>query len=318
MEITLSQRIEQTRSACEQALSDSPLSAAESLLNSRGITEQARFDILLGVAKTHKATPELLALRDLALSQGGLAEATPVLQRALLLRAALRSLHRIPRLPVESSVKHLFCKEYMFFANTPEKAFAKFDYTCHPFRTMVSLALLMRFPAGQQQWEISGFPRRWLLRLSPSQMSRTLYFLSRKAKGFYPYFMPHMAIASVTVPFLSEREYLKSFYRMAASLEDQPAIRGIMAFSWLHSAETHRISPHLAFLNQPYLESGGLYADLGPAPDDSGFLAGDKNRSDLYQSGQYRPTLALVACTRAQALAWKREHAPPEREVRVT
>src|ERR1700727_4077010 len=110
MEITLSQRIEQTRSACEQALSDSPLSAAESLLNSRGITEQARFDILLGVAKTHKATPELLALRDLALSQGGLAEATPVLQRALLLRAALRSLHRIPRLPVESSVKHLFCK----------------------------------------------------------------------------------------------------------------------------------------------------------------------------------------------------------------
>jgi hypothetical protein len=232
-------------------------------------------------------------------------------------RVALGSLDRIPLLPVEDSVKHLFCKEFMFFANPPEKDLHKFVYRCHPFLTMVKLALLLRFPAGLIQWEVSGFSRRWLLDVSLSQMPRTLYFLATKAKAFHPYFEPHIAVSSVTVAVLSEREFLKSFYRMAASLERQPTIRGILDASWLHSSETHRVSPHLAFISRPYLESGGLYADLGPAAADSGFLVGDKNRSNLYQSGQYKPTCALVVCTREQALAWKSWHSQLESKLAV-
>jgi hypothetical protein len=308
VEITVLQRIEQTRSVCEHALSDPRLMAAENLLAAQGVTEQMRLDILRGVARIHKPTAELLSLRESVLLQGGLAAEPHVLERALLLRVALGSLDRIPQLPVEDSVKHLFCKEFMFYANPPEKDLHKFVHMCHPFLTMVKLALLIRFPAGLMQWEVSGLPRRWLLDLPPTQMPRTLYFLAMKARAFHPYFEPHITVSSLTVRFLSEREFLKSFYRMAASLEKQPTIRGILEASWLHSSETHRVSPHLAFMNHPYLESGGLCADLGPAAADSGFLAGDKNRWNLYKSGQYKPKNALVICTREQALAWKSKH----------
>lgn len=276
-----------------------------------------RLDILRGVARVHKPTAELLSLRESVLLQGGLAAEPHVLERALLLRVALGSLDRIPQLPVEDSVKHLFCKEFMFYASPPERDLPKFVYACHPFLTMVKLALLIRFPAGVIQWEVSGFSRRWLFHIPPSQMPRTLYFFASKAKAFHPYFVPHIAVSSVTVPFCSEREFLKSFYRMAASLEKQPNVRGILDASWLHSSETHRVSPHLAFMNRPYLESGGLYADLGPAPADSGFLVGDKNRSNLYQSGQYKPSSGLVICTREQALAWKCNHSHLESKLGI-
>jgi hypothetical protein len=119
VEITLSQRIEQTRSLCEHALSDSPLTAAENLLAARGVTEQMRLDILQGVAKIHKPTAELVSLRESVLMRGEVAAEPYALERALLLRAALGSLERIPQLPVEDSVKHLFCKEFMFIHCCP-------------------------------------------------------------------------------------------------------------------------------------------------------------------------------------------------------
>ena len=317
VEMTIAERIEHTRVVCEHALADSRLMAAESLLATQGVTKQMGLDILMRVAKTHKPTAELLSLRESVLSQGGLAAEPYALERALLLRAALGSLDRIPQLAVEESVKHLFCKEFMFYANPPEKDLPKFGYSRHPFLTMVKLALLVRFPAGLMQWEVSGLPRRWLFDVSARQMPRTLYFLATKARAFHPYFEPHIAVSSLTVAFLSEREFLKSFYRMAASLEKQSTIRGILEASWLHSSETHRVSPHLAFMNSPYLESGGLYADLAPAAANSGFLAGDKNRCDLYHSGQYKPSNALVICTREQALAWKSRHSDLEGKVGV-
>jgi hypothetical protein len=308
MGMTLSERIERTRLACEHALLDPGPLAVEHLLDSCGITAQTRLDILRNVAKLHEATPKLLSIRDLVLSSGGAAAQQGILQRTLLLRAALQSLDQIPHLPVEDSVKHLFCKEYVFYANPPEGALAKFECNTHPFLTMVKLALLTRFPAGQQQWEISGLPRSWLPRLRLGHALKALSYFATKARAFHPYFVPHLAVSSTTVAFMAEREFMKSFYRMAASLENQPAIRGIMAFSWLHSRETHRVSPHLAFLNRPFLESGGFYADLGPAPENAGFLARDVNRAALYRSGQYRPTLALITCTREQALAWRCSH----------
>src|ERR1019366_4414603 len=91
VEITVSQRIEQTRSVCEHALSDSSLMAAENLLAARGVTEQMRLGILQGVAKIHKPTAELRSLRESVLLQGGLAAEPCVFERALLLRAVMRS-----------------------------------------------------------------------------------------------------------------------------------------------------------------------------------------------------------------------------------
>lgn len=56
------------------------------------------------------------------------------------------------------------------------------------------------------------------------------------------------------------------------------------------------------------MEAGGFYADLGPPLPESGFLEGDPQRAELYKFGEYRPTHALVLCSRAQAIAWKQAH----------
>jgi hypothetical protein len=312
----LSERIEQARAVCRGALGQSPLGDAALFLERRKITEQVGLELLRAGARVQKATPELWALTEAAQRESGTVSRTGVVERALLVRGALGALDQIGGLAVEESVKHLFCREFISYA---EGAAAPDWYASSgfPFFAMSKIVLLERFPGGQLQWEISGFPRRWLARIPGRALPRALSFLALQARGLHPYFVWHVGGTTKRLPFLLEREALKTFYRMAATLEMQPGARAILGGSWLHSVETHRVSPHLAFLNRPFLEAGGIYLDLGPAQPDDGFLAGDPRRAELYASGEYRPTFGLVICSREQAIGWKRGHPELEKAVRV-
>jgi len=108
--------------------------------------------------------------------------------------------------------------------------------------------------------------------------------------------------------FLTAREARLGFYRSCLALEKQPAVRGLMDASWLHSRETFRVSPHLSFMNETFEEAGALYVDLGPCPEKMGFLSGDAHRAELYRKGEYRPTYGAVLCSREQALDWMRRN----------
>jgi hypothetical protein len=225
----------------------------------------------------------------------------------LLLTTVLQHIDRIPDLPVDESVGHLFCRDFAYYANARETEFASFSCLGHLFYSRVRVAMLMRFPGGQAEWEVSGFPKSWVLKAAPRDLPRLLFFLGARMKGFKPLFVGNLS-SGRRPPFLIEREFRLGFYRSALAMEKQPAIRGMMGASWLHSRETHRVSPHLAFLNRTTEEAGGLYVDLGPAPSDEGFLEGDPHRSELYRSGGYKPTFAVVMCTREQALDWMRKN----------
>ena len=306
--MNLSERIEQTRSLCQEALASSGLAEAEEFLARRNLTEHARVELLRAGAREQKVTPQLLALRDSFVAESGSAVEACTLERTLLLRAALPALDRIPELPVDESVKHLFCKEFAFYAKPPESARGNFSLSGHPFFAMSKMVLFQRFPGGASQWEVSGFPRSWLVKVAPRLMAKTYRYLAFKAKGFGPFFVGHLAGTRHKLPVLIEREFRVSFYRWATAIEKQPAIKGVMAGSWLHSVETHRISPHLSFLNRPYLEAGGIYTELGAADPSDGFLDGSKERAELYEAGEYKPTFGIVMCTRDQVVAWKRAH----------
>ena len=232
------------------------------------------------------------------------------------MRAALPAIDQISGLPVDETVKHLYCKEFAFYAKPPASAYSHFSIQAYPFIAMSKIVLLKRFPAGSTDWEISGFPRSWLVKVAPHFMARTYQFLALKTRGFKPFFVPHLAGTRNRLPFLLEREFLASFYRAAIALEKQPRIKALMAGSWLHSVETHRVSPHLSFMNRPYIEAGGIYTDLGPADPNDGFLDGSKERAELYYAGKYKPTFGIVMCTSKQAIAWKRAH--PEIEPLLT
>jgi hypothetical protein len=87
-----------------------------------------------------------------------------------------------------------------------------------------------------------------------------------------------------------------------------PEVRGLATESWLHSPETFRVSPHLAWLNRPFEEHGGIVIVLGAASESSGVFTGSAVRRRLYDEGQFHPTTALVIWPRAAMLRWAASH----------
>ena len=304
---SLAEVIEKTRAICQCELQRPPLLSAWQFLARNGVTEAIGLEILRACAQTEKPNLKLLALLKASAQDSALASQPGLLERSLLVQASLRALAKIEELPVYPPVKYLYFQEFVRWAeeSTHSDSFAQ---GTHPFRAMCKLALLMRFPGGQLHWEVSSFRKRWFLRMDPATLRRALAFFTTKTRAFQPYFVWHLGHTTKKVPFLLEREAFKTFYRMAATLEQQPSIRALMGLSWLHSEETHRVSPHLAFLNRPFTECGGIYLDLGFPKPSSGFLEGDTHRAQLYKSGEYRPTIGAVICSRDQAISWKRAH----------
>jgi hypothetical protein len=239
------------------------------------------------------------------------------LERKLLLDQTLVALPQIKALPVDETVKQLFCKEFLLIAEPADATLPQFSMNVYPFMSMARTVMLNRFPAGHYHWEISGFPRSWLPKISLSLLPATLRFLMFESRGLKPWFVSHMRATGPGMPFLIESEFQKSFYRMALALEKQPHIESVMAQSWLHSPETHRVSPHLAFLNRIFVEAGGIVTDLGPAKLEDGFAVGNKHRAELYRAGQYKPTNGIAACTRSQAIAWAQQRPEIERQLTV-
>ena len=99
----------------------------------------------------------------------------------------------------------------------------------------------------------------------------------------------------------------KTYYRMAISAEQQPEIRGLVASSWFLSPDTFKVSPHLAVLVQPALESGGLVTTCGKAHG-KGFMVGSESRRKLFESGDFKPTEGIMLWSRDQMIRWAHSH----------
>ena len=91
-------------------------------------------------------------------------------------------------------------------------------------------------------------------------------------KGFAPYIESHLRPHPQASLTMIERECTRAWYRMARSIEMNVAMKGLIACAWLHSPDTLKISPHLSFVNKPFIESGAIITTVGKADDTSGFL----------------------------------------------
>jgi hypothetical protein len=314
--MTTEEWIDATRRQCQSALNEPGIRRVGVLLDQAGFGASAQREALESTAKAHSPSPSLLKLAAF------IGEAEPALdhfplERKLLLDQALVALTQIGTLPVDESVKQLFCKEIIFMAEPSEDALPKFAHNVYTFVAMARLVLLKRFPAGHYHWEVSGFPKTWFPKIPLRLLPLTLRFLFFEARGLKPWFVSHMRGTGPGNPFLVESEFRKSFYRMALAMEKQPRIQAVMAQSWLHSPETHRVSPHLAFLNKIFVEAGGIVTDLGPAGEEDGFATGNKQRAELYRAGLYKPTIGVAACSRRQVLAWAKKHNELETQIAV-
>lgn len=300
---TLLATIAETQALCASALNTEALSALAAKL--LGINADGRATVR-ALISSHNIDAFLKQLAAQIGADDGIAPAR--LQRTLLLRAAMKSLDQLEKFPVESSVKRLICEEFQFFAKPAEREMALFAPGQYSLLALAKISILERFPAGQFHWEVSGFPRSWFFKVPPADLPRLTYFLGVKLGGFAPCFVPHMGTRRKNPLMLLEKESDKSWYRMAASAQLFPGIRGLIASSWLHSPDTYRVSPHLSFINKPFVESGGMVTTMGKADQSAGYMAGSAQRRQKLQTGEYQPTLGLVLWSRKQMAEWMRAH----------
>jgi hypothetical protein len=157
-------------------------------------------------------------------------------------------------------------------------------------------------------WEISGFPRAWLLAVRKLDLPPLAWFLAARVGGFRPMFFMHVARRPKNRGLLIEKEVLRAYHRMARALELQPSIKGILASAWFHDPAAVSDNPHLEWLNRPYREEGGIIVTAGLAPADAGFLERNTDRKQQFEDGRLHYHIAVALWPRGAAIDWARRH----------
>lgn len=296
----------ETRRACEVSLDEPDLRAAVEALNRAAVTD-ARTRLLI-----HSVTPldsSQDPIRSLVadLGSAGVDTSSAAIERCLVIRTALASLSALPALPVCESVKVMFCEEVRSWTRLGDQDKAGFRVGTSRFADMSFIASLRRFPAGQFDWVRGGLPLSYLLSVTPRALPRALYVTALKLGGRAPMFFTHFGYRHLGQG-LSELEANRSYYRMACSMELQPDIKGLVASSWFRSPDTHRVSPHLAWVNKVVVENGGFAAVRGKADVNCGVFVRSQTRRRLYERGEFTPTIGLVLWPRKGMLRWAAAH----------
>jgi hypothetical protein len=274
-----------------------------------GKSPAACVQLLTGVTEYPESHTPVMALKEEA-RRAGIEREAGGFERALLRCAAIETGPRIEGLPVTESVKALIRSEFQYHTRTAGGD--PLEIGSYLFVTGCKVISLRRFSAGPMDWEISGFPRSWLLKVGISDLPRVLRFLWMRMGGFKPMFFMHVARRPKNRGMLLEKEVLRSYYRMARSLELQESIKGIMAAAWFHDPAAVADNPHLAWLNRPYLEEGGLIVNTGPAQATAGFMEHNIQRKEEFESGKLRYRVGVALWPREAAIDWARKR--PELE----
>jgi hypothetical protein len=298
--------VDQARDVAVQALQAYDLADTNDALSALGVTDQRCYELLRAVSEQPSTTDAIRRLR----SQIATLQAEPpagAVERVLLLRALMMSLPMIQAAPLADSVKRLFCEEVHLVAAPPPSVIHRFNAARNVYVAFCKVATVRRFPAGQLHWEISGFPRSWLLKAKARDLPRLVRCLVRTG-GRAPMFQIHLNANRKDRAALLERESNRAYYRIARSLELQPHVKGLVTASWLHSLDTLAASPHLIALNRVFLEHGALVLTIGPAELDCGVFTRSPERRRLYEQGLFTPTTGLVLWPRREMLAWAAAH----------
>lgn len=290
---------------CADALDVGEVGEATRGLRALGLGESACASLVEQAGASPDAAQRVAALRE---ALGSEKCQSAALERSFLLQALRRHAQRIAQLPHGEGILRCLADELRFLAAPPPADCAQLLAPSHGFVSMAKIVTGRRFPAGQLHVERSHIPRSWLIRLPPRSAVRTIAFLTRHLRGRGPLFFQHLAWRRKNRFTIVEREQNRSYFRIAQSLVLHPELKGLATESWLHSPDTFVVSPHLAWLNRPFLEYGGIVTVIGPAPATSGVLANSTQRKRLYDEGKFRPTSAMVVWPRAALLDWAANH----------
>ena len=279
----------------------------EETLQRLGYSSAACLRLAQGVTELPESQSAIQQLRN-QVCEGGFAKAGDAFERAFLACAAQVTAPRIETLPVYAPVTSLMRAEFQYYTSPPKPGSDSLGIGTTAFVVACKTIALSRFPTGPLDWEISGFPRSWLLKVRPSHLPRVLAFLLFRIHGFAPLFFIHVARKPKSRSLVIEKEVLRSYYRIARSIELQPGLKGILASAWFHDPTVVERYPHLQWLNRPYLEANGLIVIGGLAPADSGFMERNEERKEQYIKGEIGFRMGIALWPRAAAIRWANDH----------
>ncbi|NQT87194.1 hypothetical protein HQ560_10550 [bacterium] len=231
----------------------------------------------------------------------------PAVLRALLERLADLNESRIDALNHPPAVLDLVHKEFARLRETlASEDDAYFDLHKHPLRCDLRIACFGRVPVGVEHMEMGGLPRSLLWRGGPRQAWDFLRML-RQTRGVRPFYELHMAHGVRPHEFLlvySRKAQARQFRNIAACLERNPHVRGVMGSSWWFDPKLASGSPYLAYLGDFLVANGAFRFRYYAIPEGGDALANSPARQQLFDEGQYTPTSYIIAWPRASLLAW--------------
>lgn len=298
-------RIAEIEARCGEILSQPEFAAIPGIAASLGVGLAEIGELVVHTARTCLPEERWEKLAT-ACGKQGIPDSGFVLQRYLLLSAGLANLRLVPHLPVDDEVKDRLLNQFLYVCAPDREMDSLLNPRHYGFRVMCKFMLLERFPAGQSDWEISGFPRSWLAKLPARDLSKALNCVFLRAGGRRPFFESHTAFRR-ELPILTAEDERKTFRLLAASMRLQPAIRGYLAASWFMDPKLSEVSPHLAWFSDWLKECqafGAVWTNIGEAPRDAGFLVGDRHRRKLYETGRWKPLQGLLIWERRDLLRW--------------
>jgi hypothetical protein len=238
--------------------------------------------------------------------RAGLAVQNDHLERVLLALLAARHAPKLDRLPVHPWVRSKLRDELRALQQGGDKYPTSVGE--YLFEVRRDYAALRRFPAGPFDWVVSGIPRSWLVQARGLAMVKQGWFVLRRMKGFSPMLFLHVAPRPRNRSLVLEKEVMRTYYRVAASLEQQPEMLGIVQASWFLDKRALADMPYLESIHRPVVSAGGLITELGWAPMDSGYLDHHPERAEGAQRGEIRYRIGAGLLPREAALAWMRAH----------
>lgn len=298
-------RIAETEARCAGVLSLPEFAAIPGIAAGLGFGPPQLNDLVVHTARTGIPLERWGRLAE-ACEKRGIPESGYVLQRFVLLSAGTGNLRLVPHLPVAGEVKDRLLNQFLYVCAPDREMASLLNARHYGFRVMCKFMLLERFPAGQSDWEITGFPRSWLVKMPVRDLPKALKCVFVRAGGRYPFFETHTAFRR-ELPILTEEDERKTFQLLAASMRLQFPIRGYLGSAWFMDPKLSEVSPHLAWLSNWWRECeefGAVWTNLGEAPRDGGFLVGDRRRRRLYETGRWKPLQGLLIWERRDLLRW--------------
>ena len=301
--------IEAAEQSCRERRQQPELESVAAMLAGDGIGPDQCLAWLEAVTEVPESQAPITRMRARLVERGLLSDDGHDLERYLLLLAADRALPRVPGLPVGPDVQRLIAETFAFFAEPDAPSVERFRCGGQDFASMCKVATLRRFPAGQFEWEVTGIPRSWLLKVHPRSVPGMLRTVVFELGGVKPMIFPHFAACGPRRIVMREAEVKRSFYRMATAMEMQPDVRGFLAAAWFLSPDAVRVNPQLSWFVPFFLEHQGFVTTMGPVELGQRQLGRNEVLRQQYERGEFRPRLGVVVWPRKAMLRWAAKHA---------